>query len=305
MLLSPKTVLVFVVVELASSRVGLVQAENTTTNATTTTTNTTATTTTTTTIATTTNATTTTNTTSITTTTTTITTTTNATNATVSGTTAVVTTTSKVASPTKVASTTKVASPTKAASTTKVASTTKAVTKAESPSTTVEKKKTMKSVGSFTLKVSNATAFRTNPMVKVALQEAVAKSIDNVETKDVTITGITSVRRVAEANGRRLSAGSVKVEYEIAHSGVAIKKSDIIPKDLMKNINDRVKANGVTGAEVTELPVVAEITNVQIGTATTTMIAIQPVSSGALTIGSSMPSLAALSAFTTVLALVG
>merc|ERR1719424_387338 len=131
-----------------------------------------------------------------------------------------------------------------------------------------------KVMGSFTIKVSNAGLFKTDPKINAALREAVADTISGVEKDNVRITNITSVRRLREDEGaRRLaahsSAGTVKVNYEIVlpdtYTGAAIKKSSISPTTLMKAINTRVAAKGVSGATVTEAPIIGELSFTSIG----------------------------------------
>jgi len=131
-----------------------------------------------------------------------------------------------------------------------------------------------KVMGSFTIKVSNAGLFKTDPKINAALREAVADTISGVEKDNVRITNITSVRRLREDEGaRRLaahsSAGTVKVNYEIVlpdtYTGAAIKKSSISPTTLMKAINTRVAAKGISGATVTEAPIIAELSSTTVG----------------------------------------
>jgi hypothetical protein len=120
-----------------------------------------------------------------------------------------------------------------------------------------------KYIGSFTIKVSNAELFRTDPRINMALREAVADTVEGVEKENVRITNITSARRLSEAPGRMLAAGSVKVDYEIVlpdtYTGGPIKKSSFKPATLMAAINTRVAAKGITGATVTEAPVIGEV----------------------------------------------
>jgi len=132
-----------------------------------------------------------------------------------------------------------------------------------------------KVTGSFTIKVSNAGLFKTNPKINAALREAVADTIAGVEKDNVRITNITTVRRLREIEGARKlaghvsDAGTVKVNYEIVlpdtYTGVAIKKSSISPTKLMTAINTRVAAKGISGATVTEAPIVAEPTSATVG----------------------------------------
>jgi len=127
-----------------------------------------------------------------------------------------------------------------------------------------------KVMGSFTMKVSNAGLFKTDPKINAALREAVADTIAGVEKDNVRITNITSARRLREDEGaRRLSAGTVKVNYEIVlpdtYTGAVIKKSSISPTTLMTAINTRVAAKGIAGVTVTEAPVVAEPSSSTVG----------------------------------------
>jgi len=173
-------------------------------------------------------------------------------------------------------------------------------------------KMAVKHTGSFTIKVSNASAFKTNPKVKVALQEAVADTLPGVEKEHVTITGISdAVRRLAEGRmlGAHGAAGSVKVDYEInlpaTYSGAPVTTASItaalVPATLMEKINTRVAAAGLTSVTVTHAPVVGAVTTVKVvpTTTNTTKAATKtlPTASGA-----AMSSLAAFSAMTMVLA---
>jgi len=108
--------------------------------------------------------------------------------------------------------------------------------------------------GSFTIKVSNATLFKTEPKVKDALREAIADTIAGVEKDHVHITLITNGRRLA-AHG---DAGTVKIEFDVVMPGTFkgdINPSSMVPATLMKAINTRVAAAGMT-ATVTEAPAV-------------------------------------------------
>jgi len=130
-----------------------------------------------------------------------------------------------------------------------------------------------KITGSFTMKVSNPTLFKTDKKVNAALREAIADTITGVDKDNVRITGVTDGRRLEEEN-RRLAAGSVKVSYTIVvpetYTGPAIKTASIVPATLMKAINTRVAAKGVIGATVTEAPVVATVTVKSVGIPRTT-----------------------------------
>jgi len=127
--------------------------------------------------------------------------------------------------------------------------------------------------GSFTMKVSNAAAFKTNPKVEMALREAVADTLVGIEKDHIVITGIVDVdRRLSEERmlGGHTGAGSVKVEYEImvpqTYTGATITAASFKPATLMTNINKRITSKGVAGVSVTEAPVVAKPTMSSSGT---------------------------------------
>jgi len=123
---------------------------------------------------------------------------------------------------------------------------------------------TKRFVGSFTMKVSDAAAFKTNTKVKEALQEAIANTITGVDKAHVTITSVADGRRLTEAERSLAAAGSVKVGYEInlpktSTLTAATMKAALPVATLMTNINTAVAAKGVADAAVTEAPVVAEV----------------------------------------------
>jgi len=131
-----------------------------------------------------------------------------------------------------------------------------------------------KITGSFTVKVSDAKAFKTNKIVNAALREAVADTLKGVENGNVRITNITTATRRLEELSRRLAAhlaapGSVKVEFEIVlpatYTGAAIKASSLAPAALMAAINTRLAAKGV-GVTVAEAPVIATLKTTSLGT---------------------------------------
>jgi len=145
------------------------------------------------------------------------------------------------------------------------------------PNATAPVVKAKKFVGSFTMKVSDAAAFKTNAKVKVALQTAIADTIDGVSKEHVTITKVSD----APASGRRLNShgGSVKVEYEInlpkTYTGAASTltaasmKAALPAATLMSNINAAITAADVADVSVTEAPVVADVTMTEIEATTT------------------------------------
>jgi len=104
----------------------------------------------------------------------------------------------------------------------------------------------------------------------MALKEAVADTLSGVEKESVVIDGVETVSTRRLDAERRLNAGSVKVSYTIvlpqSYAGPEIKAASIVPATLMKNINTRIAAKGVTGGSVTEVPTIAVVTQERVGT---------------------------------------
>jgi len=112
--------------------------------------------------------------------------------------------------------------------------------------------------GSFKVDVSNAVEFRTNPAVREALREAVADTIPGITREFVRIVNVTAVsRRLRDAAPRKLTAGTVQVDYMILlpsdYAGPAISPTSIDPTALKEAINTRISARNIQGVTVTEV----------------------------------------------------